>query len=320
MASLPQHILFKERMAKMEWLKHQIQALLKNDDLGYSTEETLRAEIAAKRQQSQHDEDLRINAILNHFKMQYDPSDLESKMMHSILLQFDDIVLYNHRDRKRNPQKSVLGFVLMEYFHFHEYFEIVNRLLTNNNIKLLTHEIPIFVKLFEDAAGSQYSLAYFALFEKVLKQNNILMLAVRDEAGNTPIHQIIRKADIWYIEESLAKLTKLCRRYPEWLFVENQKGNTPLVAAAKRKDIDLFFILSRFMFSFKKAAFEEILTTKKCVGLMIETVIDLFEKGRSQSVQLLLQCFDYYQILHFDPEEMMQIDNVETAGHQFRMT
>ena len=46
-------------------------------------------------------QDLENEAILSGFKTQYE-GDLESKMMHSVLLQFDDIVLYNHRNRKRN--------------------------------------------------------------------------------------------------------------------------------------------------------------------------------------------------------------------------
>ena len=163
-ATLPQQMDFQERMAKIKWLRRKIRAISKNEDLKDTVRAILRMEISAKRLKSRQNEEARNRAILSGFKRQYDSGDLESKMMHFVLLKHGDIMLYNHRF----PQKSVLGFVLVRFAPFYEYFEIVNRLQTiNSNIKLMTHEIPIFVKLYEDAAANAYSSAYFALFEKV---------------------------------------------------------------------------------------------------------------------------------------------------------
>ena len=164
-AALPQSMDFQDRLSKIKWLNRQIKAILKNIDLKASVREILSAEISTER----HHEEAINNAILNGFKTQYEFDDLESGMMHRVLLKHDDIVLYNHR----YPQRSVLGFVLVRYSPFYEYFEIVHRLLTNSNIKLMTHEIPIFVKLYEDAAAKAYSSAYFALFEKVYSVSSL---------------------------------------------------------------------------------------------------------------------------------------------------
>ena len=178
-SALPQSIDFQERMAKIKWLYRQIRALSKNEDLRDSVRAILNLEIFGNRVNSAQYEAARNNAILNGFQSQYEFRDLENKMMHFVLLKHDDIVLYNHRF----PQKSVLGFVLVHYAPFYEYFEIVNRLLTNSNIKLMTHEIPIFVKLYEDAAANEHSSVYFGLFETVCSVQLFFGVNPRESTG-----------------------------------------------------------------------------------------------------------------------------------------
>ena len=141
------------------------------------------------------------------------------------------------------------------------------------------------------------------------------MLSVVDQEGNTPIHFLVKnhkKSDLMTMY--LSKLHKLCQRYPEWLFIEDQEGETPLITATKKKDVDGFIILSRFMSASSKNAFERIVTTRKCVGLMIDVAMDLLNKKDSHYLTLLLQCFDYFQIFYF-PSKLTHIDNHETEEH-----
>ena len=137
-----------------------------------------------------------------------------------------------------------------------------------------------------------------------------------DEDGNTPIHRLVKnhkKSDSTAIY--VAKLNKLCHRYPEWLSIEDQGGETPLIAAVDNEDIDGFIVMSRFMSAANQNDFDRIITTRKCVRLMIGIAMDLLDKQRSHRMMLLLQCFHYFQIFYF-PSKMTHIENIEKDEDQ----
>ena len=161
--SLPQRIDSKERMNRIKWLNYRIRDILKKSKMLA----TFTMEISAERRASPKYEEARNREILNGFKKQYGIDNLEGNMMHRVLLQYENILLYNHR----YPQKSVLGFVLKNYMKYYEYFDIVDWLLKHEKKRksdaMMIHEIPIFVDLYGDAAAKTYSSPYFALLDKV---------------------------------------------------------------------------------------------------------------------------------------------------------
>merc|ERR1712228_49894 len=86
-----------------------------------------------------------------------------------------------------------------------------------------------------------------------------------------------------------------CTTYPQWMTMKNKNGHIPLYLTIKKKDINSFFILCRYMTE-NDVDVKTYLRKKQFVEAMVEFGSDLLKNKNVTIIKWLLATFDYPEI------------------------
>eukprot|EP01084_Bolivina_argentea_P140441 246877_1 len=238
-------------------------------------------------------------------------SKLMKQLMHLLLLNdFTHIninaVIYNNQ--------TVLGFVLVHFIDFAQYFHIVNYLLSKGAM-ILASEICSFAPLFVNAASRPNYHSYFNLFDKVIDTSNIRTQSVDDLDENNPIHIAIMSKQSNALNDNndtgtyIQILSNLCNRYHEWIHLRNNAKDTPVDVAMQNNDVDATVCLYRIM----TVTGTVLSTERRTVNNLILMGNYLLSKKQGTVMHLLLMCLDYYDFWYWPSSIAHKFDMSQTS-------
>eukprot|EP01084_Bolivina_argentea_P168991 292967_1 len=206
--------------------------------------------------------------------------------------------------------QTIMGYVLSEEF-LEEFLEkkekkedsefayepIIKRLLdieggsfgmcTDLNVMYALEKIFVYVA---EKKGVDLCKYYFDTFEAIRIKLGISPKNITDKKDNNPLHHLATKSSI-----SSTITSHLCKQYPVWMTMVNDKSEIPLYTAIKSKNIDIFYSLIHHMMEIEIDV-KSYLKQKSYVKAMIEFGSQLLQNQTVTILQLLLSAFDYEEI------------------------
>eukprot|EP01084_Bolivina_argentea_P172299 298477_1 len=220
--------------------------------------------------------------------------EYRQKMLHRLLLMHDAQINAKIFEVRRGA-RTALGYVLMDFINFVEYFDIINFLLDHDAKFLFANEIISLCEKFSDVAEKDNAILYFNLFNKITEKCGILPQTIVNENNENPIH-------LASMDSNINALKILCEKYPSWLYMTDKDDNLPLIVAIQNNNVDGMICLYDMMKTQKRRDIINITAQKKFIQNMITMGSNLLENKRVQDLQKIFERFNYFQIFYWQSQ------------------